>query len=148
MTHDLDDIDAQVAIAERKRSLRRTAAGFAAASVIAVAAFVGEMIAGSVSTVDTLGLFAGLVFVYGAFTLLRESRNPQAPDSEGNVPGTEAAATASALRMLSSFFLIVGLWPAMRGGDINPVWLAVAVAFLGLSFIPVRERKKPEDRRD
>ena len=148
MTNDLDDIDFQVAIAERKRSLRRTAAGLAAAGVITVAAFVGEMIAGSVSTVDTLSLLFGLVSAYGAFTLWRESRNPQLPDEDGNVPGTEATAIASTLRLFSSFFLIAGLWPAMRGGDVNPVWLAVAVAFLGLSFIRVRERKDPEDRRD
>ena len=148
MTNDLDNIDFQIAIAERKRSLRRTSAGFAAAGVIAMAAFAGEMIAGSVSTVDTLSLLFGLVSAFGAFTLWRESRNPRVPDEDGSVPETEATAIASTLRLLSSFFLIAALWPAMRGGDGNPVWLGVAVAFLGLSFIRVREREDPEDRRD
>jgi hypothetical protein len=142
-------LEERVAVAERRRTLRRTAAGFGTAGVIGVAAFVGEMIAGSVSTLDTLGLLAGIVAAFGALAFWHESRNVRPSQQAKEEPGADAAATASALRFFSSVALLASLWPAVRGGSINPVWLAVAVAFLGLSFITIRERHDAEsDNRD
>jgi hypothetical protein len=140
-TTDPDSVETRVAVAEKRRKLQRIAAGLGLYGAFGTAAFVGEAIAGTISTLEAIHLIVAVNAGIGALFLWRDSRSARLLTE---VDTTEVPQPSWALRIMSSMALIVALWPLLRGDEMNPVWLAVAVAFLGLSFIPIRERQSAE----
>lgn len=50
----------------------------------------------------------------------------------------QATVVTLLFRLAASLFLIVAVWPAVRGGTINATFLVLAMVFLILSFAVAR----------
>src|SRR5688572_14368956 len=102
-THEPEGFAAQFAVAEKRRRLRRIAGGLGLYGTFGIAAFVGEALAGTISTLEAIHLIAAANAGIGALFLWRDSRSAQLLTE---VDTTEVPQPSWGLRIMSSMALI------------------------------------------